>query len=1137
MNLAQRISQLTPQQRKLLELKLKEKNVDRWQIPITRISRADHEGFPLSFGQERLWFLDQLEPGTPVYNIVKATRLDGPLNKEILEKSIQEIVRRHDIFRTIFIKKEGNPVQAILPELSIPLRVLDFKRSSKEKQDAEIKQYLQQESQQSFDLARGPLLKPQLLELAEHEHIFLLLTHHIIADGTSVQVFLKELVQLYEAFSQERQSPLPELAIQYIDYTCWQRDWFQTGTKECEWQKKQEEYWLEQFAGGVPALALPLDYPRPLMQSFAGNSAYFTLDSQETNLLKEAALKMKVTMYVMLLAVFNIVLAKLSGQTDIIIGTPVAGRHHKALQDLIGMFVNTLALRNRPEGDKSVGEFLAEVKNCALKAFENQEYRYEDIVNKVNVDRNTGRNPLFDVMLSLENLETPGVRIPGLKLKEYDFEVQTSKFDLTLIAREEEGTLQFSCEYCTKLFKEETILRYIGYFKQALYFLLKNKDFTLKIAEIEILTEEERKRLLVEFNNTETPYPQDKVVHELFADHVEKVPDHIAVIFEEKKLSYRELNEQSNRLAKNLIERGVSQGAVVGICAYRRPELITAIFAVLKAGAVYLPLDPNHPEKRLTYMLKAGSATVVLTDNRVLSGTGFSLLELDDEASYKSSRTRSNVLIAPGDPAYLLYTSGTTGLPKGVLIEHRSVVNLMKSMTDIIDFKTSDRVLSLTTIAFDIFVMETLVPLSRGCAVAIGTGEQQLDPGAAARVFLKETITIFQLTPSRLQLFLSASETAKSFQSLRYLIVGGENFPGGILEYLKTLLHTDGRVFNLYAPTETTIYSIGKDLTGERSVTIGKPIANTVVYILDNYLKPVPLGVWGQIYIGGRGVARGYLNNPELTAEKFIDFHYSSFIIHRSRLYGTGDLGRWLPNGDIECSGRIDHQVKIRGFRIELAEIEKRLLQHEMVKEAVVTARLDEHSNKYICAYYVPTGEENVEIMPVQIEELRNFLALELPDYMIPSYFIPLAEIPLTVNRKIDHLALPDPVGKRAQLETPFLAPQSELERQIAAQWLNVLNIDKVGIHDNFFKLGGNSMKIIQLNNRLKEALNREITVVSMFRHLTVSSLAQYLSEKGNEEAAAAKEEQNLLRVAALDRGKNIFKQTLNKTKKANSKH
>ncbi|MDQ1355549.1 MAG: hypothetical protein QG657_5859, partial [Acidobacteriota bacterium] len=755
MDLAQRISKLSPEQRKLLELKLKEKKLDILQIPITRVSREDRKGFPLSFAQERLWFLDRLEPGTPVYNIAKATKLDGPLNKEILEKSIQEIVRRHDIFRAVFVMEQGDPLQVILPELSITLCVKDFKNIPKEQQDAEIKQYLQQESQHSFDLARGPLLKPQLLELDVNENIFLLLTHHIIADGVSVQVFLRELAQIYGAFSRGQECLLPGLPIQYVDYTCWQRQWFQADAKGSDWHKRQEEYWLEQFAGGVPALNLPTDYPRPLMQSFEGNTVYFTLDNHETDCLKEFALKGKTTLYAVLLTVFYIFLAKLSGTEDIVVGTPVAGRRHSALQDLIGMFVNTLTLRNLPVGDKTVGEFLAEVKDRALKAFENQEYRYEDIVNKVNVGRDTGRNPLFDVMFSLENLETSEVTIPDLGLKEYDYEVKTSKFDLTLIAREEEGILHFSTEYCTKLFKEETILRFIGYFKQAIRSVLEDTECSATVSGIEILPDEEKEKLLVRFNNTETAYPVDKTIHELFEDRMEKVSDHIALIFEEKKISYRELNERANRLAGSLLNMGVTPRAVVGIFSHRRLELMTAIFAVLKAGAVYLPLDPNHPEKRITYMLKASNVSIVLTDNRLLSGTGFTFLELVDEASYESNWPGAHVLINPGNPAYVIYTSGTTGLPKGVVIEHRSVVNFIKGMTDIMDFRTGDRVLSLTTISFDIFGLETIVPLIRGCAVVIGTGEQQMDPGAAARAILKENITIFQVTPSRLQLILS----------------------------------------------------------------------------------------------------------------------------------------------------------------------------------------------------------------------------------------------------------------------------------------------------------------------------------------------------------------------------------------------
>jgi acyl-coenzyme A synthetase/AMP-(fatty) acid ligase/aryl carrier-like protein len=458
-------------------------------------------------------------------------------------------------------------------------------------------------------------------------------------------------------------------------------------------------------------------------------------------------------------------------------------------------------------------------------------------------------------------------------------------------------------------------------------------------------------------------------------------------------------------------------------------------------------------------------------------------------------------------------------------------VNFMKGMTDIIDFRIGDRYLSLTTISFDIFWMETVAPIIQGSAVVIGTGEQQMDPGAIARVILKESITMFQVTPSRLQLILSGSGAASSLKSLRYLQVGGESLPQGLLDQVRSLMGSNGRFYNLYAPSETTIYSTWKDLTGEGPVTIGKPIANTVIYILDKYLNPVPIGVCGEIYIGGHGVARGYLNNPELTEQKFLGVQGPFFkkVPGRRRLYKTGDLGRWLPDGDIELSGRIDFQVKIRGFRIELAEIEKRLSQYKNVKEAVVTARPDESGNKYLCAYYVPVEAEEGAI---DAGELREFLGLELPEYMIPSYFVSLKEMPLTASRKIDRQALPDPVGGRAQVGSAYLAPQSDLEKQIAEQWIRVLNLDKVGIHDNFFNLGGNSMKIVQLNSRLKEVLGRDISVVSMFRHVTISSFARYLIEEGSEAAISGKEEQRRQKVEALDRSKNIFKNTLTRSQR-----
>jgi amino acid adenylation domain-containing protein len=1170
MDLAQRLSKLSPEQRKLFELKMQQQNVDILTLPITKENRNndnEQQRFPLSFGQERLWFIHQLDPENTAYNIIKAIKLEGSLEKHALEQSIQEIIRRHEILRTIFVTEKQGPAQVILKQLSLPLEIIDLKDVPKEKQESEVKDIIRDESRHVFDLNKGPLLKTKLMVLNEKQdkHVFLLVIHHIISDGTSLQVFIKELVQLYGVFSQKKPSHLPGLPIQYADYASWQRRIFgentissgKTGLKQ-----KQETYWLNQFRGHIPVLTLSSDYPRPVMQEFEGITIDFILDIPETKALKQMALRNKTTLYVVLLAIYNIFLSKLSSQEDIVVGTPVAGRRHPDVQKLIGMFVNTLALRNYPDQYKTFQDFLQEVRNRTLNAFENQEYRYEDIIGKVDVTRDTSRNPLFDVMFLLKDMDQTDVTGTGLMLKHYKIENKTSKFDLTLSAWDEkpgpitgkQEELHFSFEYCTRLFKDTTIQRFIDYFKQVVSSVVK--DPGIKLADLEIMPGDEKQKILYDFNDTGTQYPNDKTLQQLFAEQVERTPDQIALIGQSvntfveaglqaknqelRFITYKELNKKSNQLASVLKTMGVNRETIVGIFVDRSPELLTAIFAVLKAGAIYLPLDPHHPLKRIKYMLKESDTGIVLINNhnRALPGDEFVPVDINGEKNDIHDTSNPETVTSSQEPAYVIYTSGTTGIPKGVIIEHRSMVNFIKGMTEIIDFNLRDRILSLTTVSFDIFSLETIVPLTQGSAVVIGSSDEQIDPGAALQVIDREKVTIFQLTPSRLQLLLSYREAkaAKILALLRYLLVGGEAFPQGLLEQVKSVTGVYKRkIYNVYGPTETTVWSTSKDLSGETLLNIGKPIANTQVYILAKSLKPAAIGVLGDIYIGGAGVARGYLNNPELTADKFI---FNPYQLNRSNmsyksyiLYCTGDLGRWLPDGNIDFLGRIDHQVKIRGFRIELEEIENRLMRHEAISEAVVIAKESENKDKYLCAYYVPNKRNNVnQNQEIPVSELREFLSVELPDYMIPSYFVPLELMPLTPNRKIDKKALSKLDDIQSQVGTAFLAPQTDMEKTISQCWMEVLNRDKVGIHDNFFELGGNSMNIIQLNTELKRTLDKDIPVVALYKHLTISSFARYLREEESNALLYGKESKQNQQVESLHRAKNLFKNTIKKT-------
>lgn len=1167
MDLAQRIAKLSPDQRRQFELKLIQQGIDILQIPITKDDRTSERNFPLSFGQERLWFIQQLEPGNIAYNLVRATRLSGRLDKEALQKSIAEIIRRHEILRTIFIFAADKPAQVVLAGLSLPLETIDLRGLPTDKQDIEINRAIYDESRYSFDLTKGPLLRTKLLALSEVEYMFLLVIHHIVSDGTSIQVFIRELVQLYQAFCRGQDSPLPPLTIQYVDYVYWQRRWFGEGAEDIGLRKKQGTFWADEFRGEIPVLHLPYDFPRPMIQDFSGDTALFNLGIEASRNLKQSALKEKTTLYVVLLAIYNIFLARLSGMEDIIVGTPVAGRRHPDVQNLIGMFVNTLALRNYPHSEKTFASYLLEVREHTMNAFENQEYRYEDIIRMVKIERDTGRNPLFDVLFLVKNVDYARVDIPGLHLETLDYERKTAMFDLTLSAWEAEDRLHFSFEYCTKLFNGSTIARFIDYFKQIAYAVLE--DFDIKIRDIDILTAAEMQKILYEFNDTRAVYPHDETVIRLFEEQVEKNPDHTAVICgandstglasfgasigngaargKELVLTYRQFNESCERIARLLNSKGSETGMIIGIMANRSVEMMSGIFGIMKAGAAYLPIAPDYPQERIEFMLADSNARILLItyslekEIQELRSPEVEKVYIEKyrgEPPYQSAAAAHRAAPAGRHPgkqdaaslAYIIYTSGSTGRPKGVAIAHRSVVNFIQGMTEKIDFSPGKTVLAVTTISFDIFALEIILPLACGLKSVLADEVEQKAPADLGRLIIRTQVDMLQFTPSRLNLLLSIGEAPAYLRSVGVLMVGGEALPDRLLQVLKEKYK--GRIYNMYGPTETTVWSAVKDLTSAETVNIGSPIANTQIYIVDKAGRLQPLGIPGELCIGGDGLARGYLNRPELTAEKFISNNNMSYKANRSnmahffkRVYKTGDLARWLADGNIEFLGRIDHQVKIRGFRIELQEIESCLLKYEDIKEAVVTARENEKGEKYLCAYYVPHNAG--ETIPVS--NLREYLSRELTDYMVPSYFIMLDSLPLTPAKKIDRKALPEPDSSRPQIGTAFLAPQTDLEKKITEHWKAVLKLDQVGIHDNFFALGGNSMNVIQLNTRLKESLNIDIPVVVMFQHLTIDSFAHCIMEKVHKESSTGPGSRQEKK---LEHARELFKDTVTKTMK-----
>jgi len=1066
----------------------------------------------LSSSQKRLYILQQMNPNSTAYNMPEIIPLPAGSDWEKIEGTFKRMIKRHESLRTSFHMVNDGPVQKIHHDVGFEIEYYNLSTDQKsEPPGASIKKLIR-----PFDLSQPPLLRVVLLKNADESHLLLVDMHHIISDGVSHVILVKD----YQALLYESKE-LPQLRLQYKDFSVWQNN-----EREKETLKRQEEYWLKEFAGEIPVLNIPTDYLRPVEQSFEGDSVNFEISTEETRALNAVALQGGATLFMVLVAVFNILLSKLSGQEEIIIGTPIAGRRHTDLEKIIGMFVNTLSLRNYPAGNRTFRELLGDVKERLLTVFENQEYPFEELVDKLSVNRDIGRNPLFDIMFILQNMDTGSAdqdQEPEFETgrpvqpdfpQEYENIVQTAKFDLTLSAMERGRGLFLSFQYCTKLFKKETVERFIDYFKKIVSIAVNEPG--IRLSEIEIIREEEKSRLLFDFNDTEADYPKDKTLHRLFEEQVERSPDRIALVGAAPDdfptisvqpartvcLTYRELNDRSDRLAYLLIGKGVLADNIIGIMMERCMEMVVGIMGILKSGGAYLPIGADYPQERIDFMLKDSSAKILLTDNEIVSLSTECVITPEaflnpSEGRPFTSPHSSFITHHSSNLAYIIYTSGSTGKPKGVVIKHRSMINFIKGVTDIIPFTANDRILSLTTISFDIFGLETLVPLVSGSVVVMGGREEQLNPEAAGIVIERESISIFQVTPSRLRMIIDIPGAALSLKTVNFLLVGGEVFSKLLLEKIKPLVK--GRIFNMYGPTETTIWSTIKELSAGEALNIGKPIANTRIYIVDNPGKLQPVEIGGELCIGGDGLARGYLNNPGLTAEKFVISHLSlaigSSLKINDRLYKTGDLARLLSDGNIEFLGRLDHQVKIRGFRVELGEIESRILNYPGIKEVVVLFREEESGDKYICAYIVSAREYG-------ISELRESLAKELPDYMLPSYFVRLEKIPLTPNRKIDRKALPKPEIKAEQ---DYVAPRNRTEAKLVGLWADVLNIqpDIISLDKSFFQLGGHSLKATALVFRIHKEFNIKVPLTKIFETPTIRGLSQYIKDAKEETIAS----------------------------------
>jgi len=1038
----------------------------------------DRTELPVSAGQQRLWFLDQFQPHSCAYNIFFALELSGELHSAALEASLREIVSRHEVLRCRVANLDGVPKALPYTGCVWELHRTDLRHVETSKRDDWATQFAKQEAQQPFDLAGGPLFRARLLEFSDQYHVLLLSLHHIAADGWSLGILVQELAELYTAFREDRPSPLPTPVLQYADFAQWQAQQLQS-----EPIRDQLRYWRKQLQPSLPVVELPADRPRPPLPSFRGARRRFTLPKELADSVRELAVEEEATPFIVLLSAFYLLLNRYTHQEDLVVGSAVAGRSRPEWESLIGLFINNLALRTSLAGDPTVRQLIARVRDTSLNAFANQDIPFDQLVAALHLDRSINRSPAFDVMFILQNFPVRPFNLPGLSIRPLHIDAGTARFDLTIEASEDEGgSMQLYFEYSTDLFDDSTIEQLARHYIRLLKGIVAGP--LRIISEIPMFGPEELRDLQLANERTRVWYPRDACIHELFETQAARTPDRIAVICGSDEITYAELNRRSSSLASQLRGLGVGPDVLVGICLQRSIDMVTAVLGVLKAGGAYVPMDPHFPRERLAFMARDASVRVLLTDeaSRVrVPVTDATVLSLNGNRADMDGHSDScpTAKAAADNLAYVIYTSGSTGSPKGVQITHRSVVNFLESMRRQPGLNEDDCLLAVTTLSFDIAALEIYLPLIAGARVVLASRSTASDGRALARLIDDANVTIMQATPATWRMLLDAGWVGKS--DLR-ILCGGEAMPR---ELANRLLPNCAVLWNLYGPTETTIWStLYRVAEGEDPVPIGTPIANTTVYVLDDHGQPVPSGVSGELHIGGDGLARGYLNRPELTGEKFVPHPFAS----GERLYRTGDLARFLADGTLQFLGRLDHQVKIRGFRVELGEIENALKHCPGLSDAVVTLREDVPGDRRLVAYVIPRTA--VELSP---DTLRTELLKTLPDFMVPSAFVVQQSFPLTPNRKMDRRALPRP-ELRSLPVTPCTLPKSETEKCIAGIWKDLLHCERVGIHDNFFDLGGHSLLLVQLQSRLRHRFGQEIPMLELFQKPTIALMAELLA-------------------------------------------
>lgn len=1062
-----------------------------------------------SWGQERLWFIDRLEGGGAGYQVPIVIRLRGILREQALQRALDALVQRHEALRTVFVADaNGLPEQQIKPSGHFLLKHVDLVGRSATERETESRRHAAEEAQAKIDLARGPLIAGRLLRLQAEEHLLIVIVHHIIADGWSRGIFVRELAQLYEVYSRGRENRIPPLPLQYADYVAWQRQWLSSAELS-----NQLAYWCTHLRGLSPQLNLPTDRPRPARQSYRGENVPVRLDARLVARLRAFAQEKRITLFMLLYAGWAILLSRLSGQEDVVMGVPIANRQRPEFEALIGLFANTVVMRVKARRDLTLEEFLEQVKDVTLAAYEHQDAPFEQVVKALQPERSLSRNPLFQVGFVLQNVPQSTLQLPEITGTLEDIRDEPAILDLTMVLEERGDEVGGILNYAMELYDRQTLERWLACYSILLAGLVEGS--ARRLAELPLLPDTERRRVLEAFNDTTVAYPAGMPVYELFESWAQRHPHAPCVVQQDEVATYAQINSRANRLARYLRRHGVGPDRLVAICVERSVTMVVAKLAVLKAGGAYIPLDPSYPTERLAYILENSAPAIVLTlqstpslptDTVKVLAIDTLSAELDSEADENIERRQLE--LEPHHLAYVIYTSGSTGAPKGVMVTHRNLVNLIHWHCETFHLTQASRCLCAASLGFDAAAWEIWPALSCGATLVL----PPIEPSRDAQSFLKwwsaEALDVCFLPTGLAEIAISHSMLNRH---LKTLLVGGDRLRvrQGSLPF---------QLINNYGPTESTVVASSGRIRDEDAVLhIGRPVANTRIYILDGGRRPVPVGVAGELYIGGTSVARGYLNRPELTTERFLPDPFSDTA--QARMYRTGDIGRWRDDGTIEFLGRNDHQVKVRGFRIELGEIEAQLLKHVQVKEVVVLAREDVPGNRMLVGYV--TLREGADVVD---SDLRDYVKAALPQYMVPSAFVILPHLPLTANGKLDRDALPVPEHDPND-SLPYEAPTGEAETTVAQIWRELLGVERPGRHDNFFDLGGHSLLAARVLARIRELLQVDLPLSALLGAPTLTDFSGLIDAERHQVTAQVMDEVDAMdaqtvrmRIAELER-------------------